>query len=57
MCGPCFGQCALVEKASTVWEPRRGFADCQDDDDGDDNGDDNHDDDDDESKTNTDGLY
>ena len=55
MCGPCFGQCALVEKASTVWEPRRGFADCQDDDD--DNGDDNHDDDDDESKTNTDGLY
>ena len=56
MCGPCFGQCALVEKASTVWEPRRGFADCQDDDDDDDNGDDNHDDDD-ESKTNTDGLY
>ena len=47
MCGPCFGQCALVEKASTVWEPRRGFADCHDDDD----------DDDDESKTNTDELY
>ena len=48
MCGPCFGQCALVEKASTVWEPRHGFADCQDDDNGDD---------DDESKTNTDWLY